>query len=316
MTGRPGEKGRNALSIQPSAAPRGRPHASRGAAARFATGSDVTDLAFALNHMVAPQLGLRDFMALAGRLGVGTVEIRNDLPGVAIADGTPPDEIRAAALEAGVSIASINALYPFNIWTAERVRQARDLIAAAAACGARGIVMCPLNDTAYAAPEAERLAALRDALTGLKPLLKEAGVVGLVEPLGFAECALRFKREAVEAIRDVGGEGSFALVHDTFHHHVAGETALFPAMTGLVHVSGVVDPAVGADRLRDPHRVLVDGRDLIDNAGQVRALLAGGYRGPVSFEPFAPEVHRHPDIEAALRDSMAYLAGAVARPAG
>ena len=315
MTGRPGEKGgtpgRSSLPPRPRVL-----QASRGHSRRLATGFDVTDLAFALNHMVAPQLGLRDFMALAGRLGIGTVEIRNDLPGVAIADGTPPDEIRAAAREAGVSIASINALYPFNIWTAERARQARDLIATAASCGARGIVMCPLNDTSYAAPEAERLAALREALTGLKPLLEAAGVVGLVEPLGFAECALRFKREAVDAIRDVGGEGTFALVHDTFHHHVAGETTLFPAMTGLVHVSGVVDPAVGVDRLRDSHRVLVDGRDLIDNAGQVRALLAGGYSGPVSFEPFAPEVHRHPDIEAALRDSMAHLAGAVARPAG
>ena len=275
----------------------------------------MTEIAFALNHMAAPRLGLAPFLALAGRVGVGAVELRNDLPGVALADGTAASDIRAAAERAGIAIVSINALYPFNVWTAERERQAGALIAAAAACGARGIVMCPLNDAAHAASDDERLAGLRAALAGLRPLLARAGITGLVEPLGFAECALRLKREAVEAIRDVDGLGTFALVHDTFHHHVAGETELFPDMTGLVHVSGVVDPAVGRDRLRDPHRVLVDGRDLIDNAGQVRALLAGGYRGPVSFEPFAPEVHARPDIAAALRDSMAFLAGAVARPA-
>ena len=275
----------------------------------------MTEIAFALNHMAAPRLGLEPFLSLAGRLGIGTVEIRNDLPGLPLADGTDPSEVGAEAGRAGIAIASINALYPFNVWTAERAAQASALVAAAAACGARGIVMCPLNDTAYAASDDERLAGLRDALAGLKPLLARAGITGLVEPLGFAECALRLKREAVEAIRDVDGVGTFALVHDTFHHHVAGETELFPEMTGLVHVSGVVDPAVGADRMRDPHRVLVDSEDLIDNAGQVRALLAGGYRGPVSFEPFAPEVHGRPDIEAALRHSMAYLAGAVAAPA-
>lgn len=275
----------------------------------------MTDIAFALNHMAAPRMGLADFFALAVSLGVSAVEIRNDLPGTAIADGTPPGDVKARAERAGLAIASINALYPFNIWTAERAAQAGALIDYAAACGAKGIVMCPLNDTAYAASDDERLGALRDALAALKPLLERAGVTGLVEPLGFAECALRFKREAVEAIRDVDGVGTFALVHDTFHHHVAGETELFPEMTGLVHVSGVVDPAVPAERMRDPHRVLVDGHDLIDNVGQVRALAAGGYRGPVSFEPFAPAVHARPDIAAALRDSMTFMAGGAARSA-
>ncbi len=275
----------------------------------------MTDIAFALNHMAAPRLGLEDFLALARGLGVSAVEIRNDLPGTATSDGTPPGDVKRAAERAGLPIASINALYPFNIWTDEGAAQAGALIDAAAACGAKGLVMCPLNDAAYAASDDERLSALRRALAALKPLLARAGVTGLVEPLGFAECALRFKREAVEAIRDVDGAGTFALVHDTFHHHVAGETELFPEMTGLVHVSGVVDPSLPPERLRDPHRVLVDGDDLIDNVGQVRALLAGGFRGPVSFEPFAPSVHARPDIAPALRASMDFIAGGVARSA-
>jgi len=146
----------------------------------------VADIDFALNHMAAPRRSLRDFFALARSLNIATVEIRNDLEGRAIADGTSAGDIRAEADRAGVSIASINALYPFNIWNDERDAQARRLIDYAAACGAKGIVMCPLNDLAYRASEDERLAGMRAALRALKPMLASAGVTGLVEPLGFA----------------------------------------------------------------------------------------------------------------------------------
>ncbi|RYC31877.1 xylose isomerase [Lichenibacterium minor] len=276
----------------------------------------MTGIDFALNHMAAPRLGLADFFALARSLGVSAVEIRNDIAGTAIADGTPPGDVERMADRAGLAIASINALALFDDWTAERAAQAGALIDYAAACGAGGIVLCPRNDAASAAASGdERAAALREALAALKPMLERAGIAGFVEPLGFAGCALRSKRAAVEAIRDVDGAKAFALVHDTFHHHLAGEGELFPEMTGLVHVSGVVDASIGADGLRDAHRVLVDAGDVLDTVGQVRALGAGGYRGPVSFEPFAPEVHRSPDIQAALRDSMAFISGGVARPA-
>ena len=62
-------------------------------------------------------------------------------------------------------------------------------------------------------------------------------------------------------------------------------------MTGLVHISGVTDAAVSVPDMRDPHRVLVDRDDRLGNIAQIRALLAGGYAGPFSFEPFAPAVH-------------------------
>ena len=266
---------------------------------------------FALNHRVAPTLSLTGFFDLAAALGITEVEIRNELPGVAIADGTPASVVREEAAKRGLTILSINALYPFNIWTAERATQAASLIDYAAACGAKGIVMCPLNDANYAPSDGERLAALRTALEHLAPLLRKAGIVGLVEPLGFAECSLRLKREAVEAIDAVGGSDVFKLVHDTFHHHVAGETVMFPERTGLVHISGVSDPAVRADQMRDPHRVLVDADDTLDNVGQVRALLAGGYMGPLSFEPFADSVSDDPDIAASLKASIAFVGGGI-----
>ncbi len=266
---------------------------------------------FGLNHRVAPTLGLPAFFDLAVSLGVRDVEIRNELPGVATADGTPASAVRAEAQARGLTIVSINALYPFNIWTDERAAQAREMIGYARACGAEGIVMCPLNDAGYEASDRERLEALRHALSQLAPMLRDAGVTGLLEPLGFAECSLRLKREAVDAIDAVGGADVFRLVHDTFHHHVAGETELFPERTGLVHVSGVVDAAIPVEHLRDPHRVLVDGEDRIDNVGQVRRLASGGYAGPLSFEPFADSVSESPDIRAALAASMRAMRGAV-----
>ena len=181
----------------------------------------------ALNHRVAPLAGLEEFFDLASALGVTKVEIRNDLPGRPIADGMSPVEVRRQAEARGLTILSINALYPFNIWTDRMAAQARALIGIAAECGAQAIVMCPLNE-ASAATDAERAAGLRQSLEQLAPMLRAAGVIGLVEPLGFPECSLRFKREAVEAIDAVGGDDVFQLVHDTFHHHVAGETDMFP----------------------------------------------------------------------------------------
>ena len=148
----------------------------------------------------------------------------------------------------------------------------------------------------------------------LKPMLEDHGLIGMVEPLGFEICALRYKAEAVEGIEAVGGKGRFKLVHDTFHHHLAGDARLFPARTGLVHVSGVEDTALAPDAMRDGHRVLVGPGDRLDSTGQLRALLDAGYAGLVSFEPFADVIGRAADIEAQLRASMAHLRAAIGQP--
>jgi 2-keto-myo-inositol isomerase len=265
--------------------------------------------------MVAPGKNHAAFFDLAGTLGLDAVEIRNDLPGVAILDATPPAAIRQDAQRRNLTILSINALQRFNQWSPARDAEARALCAFAAGCGAEALVLCPVNDHAFTPSEGQRLAGLERALAGLRPILEEAGLIGLVEPLGFAECSLRLKSEAVAAIDAVGAAPVFRLVHDTFHHFVAGEEALFPERTGLVHVSGVANPAVAAGEMRDPDRVLVDGADRLGNVAQLRALLRGGYGGALSFEPFSPKVHASPDIVADLRASIRILTQALERPA-
>ena len=263
-------------------------------------------LTFALNHMTAPTLKLDAFFALAVSLGMTSVEIRNDLDGNAILDGTTPAEVKALAAQHGVTIISINALQRFNEWTPARAAEAKAIIDYAAACGARALVLVPKNDGTGQA-DGERQANLRESLIALKPLLDAAGIIGLVEPLGFEICSLRSKREAVEAIKAVGGEQTFRLVHDTFHHHLAGEPDLFADLTGLVHISGVDDPAVSVADMRDGHRVLVGAEDRLGNISQIKALLDAGYTGPLSFEPFSLAVHTVADPKAAVTESVAFV---------
>ncbi len=261
-------------------------------------------LRFALNHMAAPQLGLAEFFALARSLGLAEVEIRNDIAGKPILDGTAPAAVKAAAEKAGVTIITINALQRFNEWNATREREAIALADYARSCGARAIILVPVNDgTGHG--DGERQKNAETALRGLKPILRDRGLIGLVEPLGFTICSLRKKSEAAAAINAVGGD--FKLVHDTFHHHLAGEPQTFPALTGLVHISGVEDQSLKVEDMRDKHRVLVGPKDRLGNVEQIHALRAAGYHGPFSFEPFAEELRALPDPAAALRASMDFI---------
>lgn len=269
-------------------------------------------VAFALNHMTAPRLSLGAFFDLARSLGIGAVEIRNDIDGATLMDGTPPAEIRRVAEAAGLAIVSINALQRFDDWSETRAAEAAALAEVAKDCGAGAIVLVPTNDGGNL-PEG----ALGRALAGLAPILAARRLIGLVEPLGFATSSLRRKSRAAAAIRAMGAEGEvFRLVHDTFHHHIAGEAETFAALTGLVHVSGVEDAALADAQMRDVHRVLVGRRDRLDNLGQLRALRAGGYTGLVSFEPFSPSVTGLADPTGAVRASMDFLEAELGRAAG
>lgn len=272
-------------------------------------------LTFALNRMAAPRLPFAAFAALAQRLGIAAIEIRNDLPNVETRDGVAPSTVGTIARDHGLKIRSINALQRFDQFDRERAEEAAEMARYAAACGAEALVLCPTNSRRDGRDAARRHAELVDALRGLAPILRDHGLTGLVEPLGFEECAVRRKSQAVRAIEEVNAGSTFQLVHDTFHHHLAGEGLFFAARTGLVHISGVEDPALDASQMRDGHRVLVGGADRLGNATQLRRLLDEGYAGLVSYEPFAEEVASAPAdaLEQQLRISMDHLRAAVAQ---
>ena len=266
---------------------------------------------FALNHMTTPQMTSRELIDLAARLGCIGVELRNDLADKGLAtreffDGETPSAIGEYARGKGVRLLGLSEVYGFNRWSGTIKDKVELLIAQAKDAGAESISLIPSNDGAVESDE-KRLTDIRDALAIILPMLDEADLIALVEPLGFTTSSLRRKREAIDAIEAVGGKDRFRLVHDTFHHHIAGETEFFPEWTGIVHISGVVDPSLRPEQMQDNHRILVDGADRLGNVEQIRALNAMGYTGAYSYEPFAASVHADPSIEASLRASMKFL---------
>ncbi len=261
---------------------------------------------FALNHIAAPGLDLATFFDLATSLGLHDVEIRNDIEGRPTLDGTAPEVVKGLAKTAGVEILTINALQRFNDWNGTRAKEAEALADYAQKCGARMLVLVPVNDGTGRA-NGERQGNLRNALKELAPILTAHGLIGLVEPLGFEICSLRSKKEAIDAIQALNYSDRFKVVHDTFHHFLAGEADLFPQQTGMVHISGVTDTNIGASAMFDPHRVLVYEADRLGNIAQLSALLAGGYEGHFSFEPFAASVQNDPHLRSSLEASMHFI---------
>jgi 2-keto-myo-inositol isomerase len=265
---------------------------------------------FALNHMTVARMSFRGLVALAAELGCVGIEVRNDLP-QPVFDGMDPGAAGVLIRESGLRLLAVAEVKRFNDWSPDKAVEALTLMQIAKAAGAEAVSLIPRNDN-HGMGNGERQAALRVALKALQPMLEDYGLVGMVEPLGFETCALRHKSEAVEAIEAVGGAGRFKLVHDTFHHALAHGGPIYPEHTGIVHVSGVADQAVGLGEMRDPHRVLVTAADRLDNIGQIAALIAAGWNGPCSFEAFSPEVHALTEPVPALRASMDLIARGIA----
>lgn len=259
----------------------------------------------ALNHMTVPHMPYEAFLDLAARLGCIGVEVRNDIARP-LFDGMAPEVAGGLARDRGLRLVGLSQVYPFNDWTAEREAEVAALIATAQAAGAETISLIPRND-GTGLGNGERQANLRIALKGVLPLLRDAGMVALVEPLGFRRSSLRSKPDLVETIDAIGGRDHFRIVHDTFHHALAGGGPLYPERTGIVHISGVTDPGLALREMEDEHRVLVDDSDRLGNVAQIAALLEAGYDGPISYECFSPETHALSDPYTEIKRSFDYI---------
>lgn len=272
---------------------------------------------FALNHMTAPQLNSRELIDMAAKLGCIGVELRNDLADKGLTtreffDGDKPAAVGEYARGKGIRLLGLSEAYGFNRWSDAMNEKIKLLIGQAKEAGAESISLIPSNEGAKETDE-KRLSDLRSALALILPMLEEEDLIALVEPLGFTTSSLRRKREAIEAIEAVGGKNRFRLVHDTFHHHIAGETEFFPEWTGIVHISGAVDPTLTPAEMQDGHRILVDQTDRLRNVEQLKTLAAMGYEGAYSYEPFGASVHADSKIEASLEVSMRFLKEAIGR---
>lgn len=136
-------------------------------------------LAFALNHMTVARRDYTGLTALAERLGCIGIEARNDLD-APLFDGRDPADAGRMAADKGLRLVGLSQVYPFNDWTSEREAAVRSLFDTAVAAGAESVSLIPRNG------EGERQANLRIALKAIRPMVADAGIVALVEPLGFA----------------------------------------------------------------------------------------------------------------------------------
>ena len=272
---------------------------------------------FAINRIAAPSLTLAQFYDLAAELGLRKVELRNDLGAGDIIDGLKSADAAALASSRGIEVISINALQKFNLASmrAKASGELERLLELAAAIGCTSIVLCPNNDAADARSPALRAAETIDALAAFGPLFAEVGILGYIEPLGFAISSLASLVLAQEAIHK-SGFSCYRVVHDTFHHYIGPEDQTILGgvydvkSTGLVHVSGV-EVDMPTDDYRDEHRVLAGPADRMKSREQMRRLDELGYSGDYSFEPFSPDVQRlgRQELVAAFRTSLAYLCG-------
>ena len=272
----------------------------------------MTDtLNFAINHMSTPRLSTREFLDLAARLGCSGVELRNDLVDKRLTDqpwfdSEEPAVIGEHARALGLRLLGLSEAYGFNNWSETMHRKVATLIEQARQSGAESISLIPGNAGDHGS-DSERAGKFEGALRVILPMLEEANMVALIEPLGFVTSSLRRKSEAVAAIEAVGGAGRFKLVHDTFHHYLAAEPDYFAEHTGIVHISGVVDERLSREAIGDEHRILVDAQDRLGNVEQIHQLLQLGYTGCFSFESFAPVVHASRDPAGDLVRSMTFI---------
>ena len=259
----------------------------------------------ALNHMTVPNLDYMKFLDLASDLGCSGVEVRNDINRT-LFDDIEPREAGHIASDKGLRIFGLSQVYPFNDWSRHREDAVKSLIEIAKDSGAETISLIPLNN-GQVFETGKRRSNLLSALECVLLLLKDADMVGLVEPLGFQRSSLRSKTELVEMISSIGGNEHLRIVHDTFHHTLADGGPIYPEMTGIVHISGVSDNNLGFMHMEDEHRVLVDTKDRIGNVEQIGALLGAGYRGPISFECFSPEIHNLLNPLTEIKKSFDYI---------
>lgn len=256
---------------------------------------------YGLNRIAAPDLSLQEFCSLARHVGAVGVEFRNDLPRWDVIDGMEAAAVNDLLHEMDLTVLAINAVQHFNYpgEFSSALDELQRLIAVGSDIGRPPIVLCPHNDVRDDRSESAMVKDTIEALRKLSPVLEDAGVLGLIEPLGFPESSLRSPGAALEVV-DAVSSPSLRILIDTFHAAVAGELQDISAIQsfpieqiGLIHVSGV-ESTGAVEKFRDPDRGLLNTSDRLGSASLVNRLFRAGYEGCYSWEPFAPSVQELP----------------------
>ena len=275
----------------------------------------ITRSRISLNRILSPGVSLEEFFKLCSELGLHKVELRNDLSGTGIIDSYSPKQIKGLSEKYDIKVLTINALQKFNLAAVfqEVLKELKELIDLAVTIDCEAIVLVPNNDVNDKRGSEVIIRETVAALKAFGPLFEDHDILGYIEPLGFTECSLRSKVTAMQAIQE-SGCNNYKIVHDTFHHHLGPDTGATLendydiSGTGLIHVSGV-ESDIPANNYKDDHRILITEEDKLKNIEQLKLLLKLGYKGDISFEPFAKEVQTM-DIEAlkaAISQSIEFI---------
>ena len=174
---------------------------------------------FALNHIIAPRLGIRRPSSRSrASSAIDAVEIRNDIAGNAILDGTPAgaDPGAGRGMRACGSCRSTRCSGS-TTGGPSGANEALALADYAAACGAEALVLVPSND---GTPPDRLPRGARGAAAD--PGVAAAGRAGRAAGLCDQRAAPQVGGRAGDR-RGRTASADFRLVHDTFHHHLAGE---------------------------------------------------------------------------------------------
>jgi 2-keto-myo-inositol isomerase len=265
-----------------------------------------------LNRILLPGLSLEEFFKLSADLRLNKIELRNDLPRAGIIAPYSPEQVKGLSEKYNIKILTINALQKFNLGAVlpEILQELKELIRLSIAINCEAIVLVPTNDAHDKRDSDVIMQETLVALKALGPLFEDHGIWGYVEPLGFAECSLRSKVSALQAIQE-SGCSNYKIVHDTFHHYLGPDSDdtlkndCDISYTGLVHVSGV-ESHIPSNQYKDDHRILITDGDRLKNLEQLELLINLGYKGDISFEPFAKDVQEMEieALEAAINQSI------------
>ncbi len=272
-------------------------------------------------NLNAGAVGIRlppaEIIALAREAGFEGV----DFPG-----GLPPGELRERCRQHGLRIGAMGLPVEFRADEAAYERGLAGLRAAAAGAAEAGCTRC----ATWLRPCSEELTYLdnfRLHVRRLRPVAEILGEYGI--RLGLEYVAPRTSRlgkryEFVHTLPQVLelcgaiGTGNVGVLLDSWHWYTAGESLddlkrLDNRLVVQVHVNDA--PAgIPIDEQKDNVRDLPGATGVIDIAGFLQTLAAMGYDGPVTPEPFRPDLAGLPAAEAARRVGAAL--GAVWQAAG
>ena len=263
----------------------------------------MNSISFALNQILFPDSPFENFISFSKKLNVKAIEIRNDIK-TNLIEENDPIKVRNICEENSIKILSINALQKFNFWNKDREKELIFLCNYADKANIDSIVLVPLNDGSINSAK-EQMQLLEQSLKNILRVINDYNVLGLVEPLGFTHSSLRFKSLAAKVINNYQSN-KLKIVHDTFHHALAGENKFFPSLTGLVHISGVSNIYKNI-KLLDEHRSIIDDNDILENINQIKNLCNAHYKGFFSLEPFSNTLIKEKDIFKIVKKSFNYI---------